>query len=108
LTQNHQSQKTSFCATELDFRSEIDLTRKASMDQSKSILIERAALAALANWKSLFAERTHSIAKGLAAETGNGQVLTLSHYRQAAVLAAQSLASHIQNVEVTNAYRDAA
>lgn len=78
------------------------------MSQTQSILIERAALAELVNWKSLFAERTHSIAKELAAETGNGQVLTLSHYRQAAVLAAQSLVSHIQNGEVTNAYRDAA
>ena len=65
------------------------------MDANQQVRIEIEAAKALAAWKFQFAEEVDRQAERLAAESGQPQLVTVTHYRQAAVLAVQSLASAI-------------
>lgn len=61
------------------------------MNASKQVRIDVEAANALAHWKSLFAAEVCEQAKRLAAQSGHPESVTLSHYRQAALIALQSL-----------------
>ncbi|MCA9078517.1 MAG: hypothetical protein KDA93_26055 [Planctomycetaceae bacterium] len=78
------------------------------MDQNNSCRIEAEAAQALAEWKALFAEQVAGRAKELAKNSGTTQVITLGHYRQAASIAVQMLATAVQDVDSSDGRREAA
>ena len=65
------------------------------MNSSKPVRIDVEAAKALAGWKSLFAEEVCEGAKRLACQSSHPNRVTLSHYRQAALIALQSLSDVI-------------
>ena len=67
------------------------------MDRSGSIRIQAEAAKALAEWKAFFAEQVAVKAKELARDSNQPGLITVAHYRQAAVLAAQALAIEVQD-----------
>lgn len=78
------------------------------MDQINSYCIETEAARALAEWKSFFAEQVAVKAKELAQESGSTGVITLGHYRQAASIAVQMLATAVQDTDSSNGRQEAA
>ena len=66
------------------------------MDQTESFRIQADAAEALAEWKAYFAEQVAVKAKELAKDSTPPGLITLSHYRQAAVLASQLLTIEVQ------------
>ncbi len=78
------------------------------MDQSKSYTIEAEAAQALAGWKAFFAEQVALKAKELAEKSGSTGVITLGHYRQAASIAVQMLATAVQDTESNDGRQEAA
>ena len=77
------------------------------MNASKQVRIDVEAAKALAGWKSLFADEVCERAKRLAAESGQPDSVTLSHYRQAAAMALQSLADAILGEQGSNGQKEA-
>ena len=73
------------------------------MSPNEMVLIEAAAAKALAEWKAMFAHNVCEHAKRLAAESSQPNLITLSHYQQAAPLALKSLVATIQNEAGRNA-----
>jgi hypothetical protein len=65
--------------------------KEVAMGETGKIQIEIEAARALVYWKSLFAEEVVSRARRLAAESNQPGHVTLSHFRQAAEIAARSL-----------------
>jgi hypothetical protein len=65
------------------------------MSETAVLRIDVEAAKALVHWKSRFAEETAAQARRLAAESRRPQQVTLSHYRQAALLAVRSLSAAI-------------
>ncbi|XZE20708.1 hypothetical protein SH449x_000592 [Pirellulaceae bacterium SH449] len=63
---------------------------------------------ALMNWKALFAEQVAVKAKELAEKSGSAGVITLGHYRQAATIAVQMLASEVQCTDSHDGRQEAA
>lgn len=61
--------------------------------------IEIEAAKALVNWKSLFANEVVTVARRLATESGESNLVTVSHYRQAAQIAVRTLLSAISDGE---------
>lgn len=78
------------------------------MDQNKPYRIEVEAAQALAEWKALFAEQVAVKAKELAKESGSTDVITLGHYRQAASIAVQMLATAVQDTDSSDGRQEAA
>ena len=78
------------------------------MDQSKSSRIETQAVKALAEWKALFAEQVAVKAKELSAKSGSAGIITLGHYRQAATIAVQMLATAVQGANSSDGRQEAA
>jgi hypothetical protein len=78
------------------------------MDQNKSYKIETEAAQALAEWKAFFAEQVAMKAKELAEESGSTGVITLGHYRQAASIAVQMLATAVQDTDSSDGRQEAA
>ena len=78
------------------------------MDQSKSFRIETEAAQALAEWKAFFAEQVAVRAKELAEESGSKGAITLGHYRQAASIAVQMLATAVQDTDSSDGRQEAA
>ncbi len=68
------------------------------MTESGSMRIQADAAIALANWKAFFAERVAEKARELAIAGNSPELITISHYRQAAVLAANALAVEVGNI----------
>lgn len=67
------------------------------MDFEKCLRIETSAAKALAQWKALFADEVAAAAKILAAHDQTSQgVVTIAHYRQAAIAAVQVLADAVK------------
>ena len=62
------------------------------MERNGAFRIQADAAEALAEWKAFFAQQVALKAKELARHGSPPGLITLNHYRQAAVLAAQSLA----------------
>jgi GMP synthase-like glutamine amidotransferase len=59
------------------------------------IRIDVEAAKALIHWKSLFANEVATLARRIAAESGQPERVTLSHYRQASQLAIRALSAAI-------------
>ena len=78
------------------------------MDQNKTFMIETEAAQALAEWKAFFAEQVAVNAKQLAGESGSAGVITLGHYRQAASIAVQMLATAVQDTDSSDGRQEAA
>lgn len=78
------------------------------MDQCNSSRIETRAVQALAEWKELFAEQVSLKAKELSEKTGSAGNITLGHYRQAASIAVQILATAVQGTDSRDGRQEAA
>ena len=78
------------------------------MTQNGSFRIQAEAAEALAQWKAFFAEQVAVKAKELAKDSNPPGLITLGHYRQAAVLAAQSLAIEVQDTGSNDGRQEAA
>ena len=78
------------------------------MDQNGSMRIQAEAAKALAEWKAFFAEQVAVKAKELAQESDSPGRITIAHYRQAAVLAAQLLVVEVQDTGSKNGRQEAA
>jgi len=65
------------------------------MSKKADFRIDVEAAKALIHWKSLFADEVAARARRLAAESSQPEHVTLSHYRQAAQIAARSLSAAI-------------
>jgi hypothetical protein len=66
------------------------------MSSNSDVRIDIEAARALIYWKSLFADEAAARARQLAAESGRREHVTMSHYRQAAQMAARSLPAAIR------------
>ena len=69
------------------------------MGGNATIRVQTEAAQALAEWKAFFAEQVALKAKDLAQNSSPPGLITLTHYRQAAVLAAQALAFEVQRID---------
>lgn len=78
------------------------------MVQSQSIRIQAEAAEALAEWKAFFAEQVAVQAKALAKDSNPPGLVTLEHYRQAATLAVQALATAVQDTGASDDRQEAA
>ena len=78
------------------------------MDTGESYWIDANAAQALAEWKALFAEQVAANAKELAKKDQSKGVITLGHYRHAARLALQILATAVQDTDLTNGRQEPA
>jgi hypothetical protein len=78
------------------------------MVQSQSCRIQAEAAEALAEWKAFFAEQVAEQAKELAKDTNPPGLITLDHYRQAATLAVQALATAVQDTGSNDDRQEAA
>ena len=78
------------------------------MVHSQTCRIQAEAAAALAEWKALFAEQVATQAKELAKGSNTPNLITLDHYRQAAKLAVQALASAVQEPRPNDGRQEAA
>jgi len=78
------------------------------MAQSPTCRIQVEAAEALAEWKAFFAEQVAVKAKELALNSNPPGLITLDHYRQAAKLAAQSLAAKVQDTGSSDDHQEAA
>jgi hypothetical protein len=72
-----------------------DSDREVAMSEKADLRIDIEAAKALVYWKSMFADEVVARARRLAAESGQPEHVTLSHYRQAAQIAARSLPAAI-------------
>jgi hypothetical protein len=78
------------------------------MNQSGSFRIQAEAAKALAEWKAFFAEQVAIKAKELAKDSQQPGIITLAHYRQAAVLAAHALTIEVQDRGLPDGRQEAA
>lgn len=78
------------------------------MDQNTTIRIQAEAAKALAEWKAFFAEQVALKAKDLAQNSSPPGLITLTHYRQAAMLAAQALTIEVQRTGSSDGRQKAA
>ena len=78
------------------------------MDRSGSMRIQVEAAMALAEWKAFFAEQVAVKAKELAKASDSPTLITMAHYRQAAVLATQALAAEVNSTGATDGRQEAA
>ena len=78
------------------------------MTINNAIRIETEAVRALAEWKALFAEQVVVKAKELSEKSGSADIITLGHYRQAAIIAVQSLANAVQGLDTSDGHQEAA
>lgn len=78
------------------------------MNQNSSYRIETEAVQALAEWKAVFADQVSAKAKELAENNSSTGVITLSHYRQAASIAVQMLATAVQDTDSSDGRQEAA
>jgi hypothetical protein len=69
--------------------------REVAMIEKAVSRIDVEAAKALIHWKSLFADEVAARARQLAAESGQPEHVTLSHYRQAAQIAVRTLSAAI-------------
>jgi len=72
------------------------------MDSNGTIRIQSEAAKALANWKAFFSEQVALTAKKIAKDSDTPGLITLDHYRHAAILAAEALAIEVQNATGAN------
>jgi len=78
------------------------------MNPNEQVRIDVEAAKALTRWKSLFASEICERAKRLAAQSSHPNSVTLSHYRQAAEFALQSLSDAIHVEAAPDGQQEAA
>lgn len=78
------------------------------MDQDGSVRIQVEAARALARWKANFAEQVAVKAKELARSGDPPGLVTLDHYRRAAQVAAQELATALHDPDSNHGRQEAA
>ena len=78
------------------------------MDRHGTVRIQVEAAKALAGWKAFFAEQVALKANELAQNSSPPGLITLTHYRQASVLAAQALAIETQRTDSNDVRQEAA
>lgn len=78
------------------------------MSETIQVQIDVEAAKALARWKALFADEVCELAKQLASQSGQPNTVTLSHYKEAAQAALQSLSAAIHDGDTYNAGQKAA
>lgn len=78
------------------------------MVPSQSFWIQSKATEALAEWKAVFAEQVAMQAKELAKDSNPPGLITLDHYRQAATLALQALATAVHGTDSHDERKEAA
>jgi hypothetical protein len=78
------------------------------MVNTQTFRIQAEAVEALAEWKAFFAEQVAVQAKELAKNTNSHGLITLDHYRQAATLAVQALATALHDKSSTDDHPKAA
>ena len=78
------------------------------MEQNGPYWIEAEAARALAQWKALFAEQVALKAKELAMQSDSTGIITLDHYRRAASIAVQLLATSLQDADSNDGHQEAA
>ncbi len=78
------------------------------MHENVQVRIDVEAAKALTQWKALFADEVCERAKRLAAQSNQPNCVTLSHYRQAAEIALQSLSASIHDGDALDADQKAA
>ena len=78
------------------------------MNQSHPLRIEIQAVRALAEWKAIFADQVAVKAKEFARASDTPGLVTLAHYRQAALVAVQELAGELQKTDVNHGRQEAA
>ena len=78
------------------------------MVQSQSYRIQAEAAQTLAEWTAFFAEQVAMQAKELAKNSNPPGLITLNHYRQAATLAVQALATAVHNTRSSDDSQEAA
>ncbi len=78
------------------------------MEPQDSYCIDATAARALADWKAYFSEQVSVHAKELAMKERSPGVITLDHYRRAAIMAAQMLVTAINDSESANGDQKAA
>lgn len=76
--------------------------------KSQTCRIQAEAVEALAEWKAFFAEQVALQAKELAKNTNSYGLITLDHYRQAATLAVQALATALHDTGLSDDRQKAA
>jgi len=78
------------------------------MNANEPVRITIDAATALTEWKFRFADEVRVRAKQLAAESNTPGCITLSHYRQAAKIALESLSRMIHGEDIPDGRREAA
>lgn len=78
------------------------------MVQQQTCRIQVEAAEALAEWKAFFAEQVSIQAKELARNSTPPGLITLAHYRQAAMLAVQALAFVVHDTGSNDGRQEAA
>lgn len=78
------------------------------MDRHGTVRIQVEAAKALADWKAFFAEQVARRATELARRSSPSELVTLIHYREAAITAAQSLLKELQGTESSDDRKKAA
>ena len=78
------------------------------MDRRGTIRIQAEAAKALAGWKAFFAEQVAVKAKELAKDSNPAGLITLDHYRHAAILAMHALAIEVQDTGSKDGRQEAA
>ena len=79
------------------------------MDFEKGLRIETSAAKALAQWKALFADEVAETAKILAAhDQSSVGIVTVAHYREAAIAAVQVLADAVKGGNEKDGRQEAA
>lgn len=73
--------------------------KEVGMNQTESFQLNTEAAKALAEWKAVFSAEVIRQAKLLAQKSDAPGVITLAHYREAALSAVQSLANVIQDAD---------
>ena len=78
------------------------------MVKSQTFRIQAEAVEALAEWKAFFAEQVALQAKELAKNSNSNGLITLDHYRQAAMIAVQALAIAVNDTGSSDDSQEAA
>ena len=78
------------------------------MEQNGTFRIQAEAARALAEWKAIFAEQVVTKARELAKDSNRPGLITIDHYRQAAMSAVRTLETLVQDTDSSDGRQEAA
>jgi hypothetical protein len=85
-----------------------NIRQEVFMGQGETRRIQAEAARALAEWKAFFAEHVAMQARQLAKDSNPPGLITVDHYRRAAISAVQSLKTLVQNTGSSDGHQEAA